>query len=517
MVSRGDLPLVGNAYGDVRAVSSNGSQYYWSSNIAAGSLDDWKLITGDTNTLTVLDDTPAGYGGSAQFVARVNASEDGVEFVSIDSVEVQYTPLNYDIGTGSSLLDHLEGIDSALIPGVQDVNVVSPDPLPVAQDPTSFDSFGRFRVSTPTTLFDSKQIFDKAPLFWDEAITNVSGNATSVHSTTNAATTMHVESGDTIIRQTYERFNYQPGKSQLILMTGVLGEPVANSVGRIGYFDGLDGIFIERNGTVLRWVIRKNGVDNAVDQVDWSEDPLDGSGASGFDYDPTKAIIFIIDFEWLGVGQVRCGMVIQGKIIYAHHFNHSNLVTSVYMRSPNLTLRYELSSDGATSELVHICSTVMVEGGLEPLGVTRARSVPQRTGLATGVTYAFMGIRLKSTHFGLTIQQLGLSVFSSTNSSLRWRLLIRPTFNGPGFTWTDESNSGLQYAAAVDANTLLDEGTVLDLGYMSAQIRLTVSAIDNALRPGASIAGVPDELWLVVTPITNNVSCQGGLSWRELA
>lgn len=49
-----------------------------------------------------------------------------------------------------------------------------------------YDAFGRSRVSEPETLFDSKLLTDKLPLFWDESVTDVSGNATSTHSTANA-------------------------------------------------------------------------------------------------------------------------------------------------------------------------------------------------------------------------------------------------------------------------------------------------------------------------------------------
>lgn len=381
------------------------------------------------------------------------------------------------------------------------------------------DAFGRLRISEPSTLFDSKQLYDKAPLFWSEFVDNISGNAASTHSTVDAATTMHAESGDTIVRQSYERFNYQPGKSQLVILTGVLGEPADGAIGRIGYFDNDNGIFIERNGTTLNWVIRKAGVDTqVVPQSSWSEDKLDGTGPSGITYDPTKAVIFWIDFEWLGVGQVRCGLVVEGEIVYAHHFHHSNVVTSVYMSTPNLPVRYEVSSTGPATELVHICSSVMSEGGLEPLGLSRARSVPERTNLSSSTVYAIMGLRLKTTHLGVTLQQLGVSLYSSSNSAFRFRLLFRPTFNNPGsITWTDETNSGVQYATAVNTVTLATEGTVLDAGYMSAQVRQVILNLQNALRPGAAYDGTRDELWLVATPKTNNSSLDAALSWRELA
>lgn len=95
-------------------------------------------------------------------------------------------------------------------------------------DSPSIDAFGRMRVADPNTLFDSKMLWDKQPLIWDEEITNGSGNATSTHSVTDSRVRMHVEAGDTIIRQTFMRFNYQPGKSQQAMFTGVIGVDLAS-------------------------------------------------------------------------------------------------------------------------------------------------------------------------------------------------------------------------------------------------------------------------------------------------
>lgn len=41
------------------------------------------------------------------------------------------------------------------------------------------DAFGRFRMSSPTTLFDSKQIIDNQPLFWDDQEESGSGTSST--------------------------------------------------------------------------------------------------------------------------------------------------------------------------------------------------------------------------------------------------------------------------------------------------------------------------------------------------
>ena len=143
-----------------------------------------------------------------------------------------------------------------------------------ADDSGSVDAFGRWRVSNLTTLFDSKQLHDKLPLFWDEDVVT-SGGTTSVHSSTDANTVMTVgaASGDRIIRQTKMRFNYESGKSQLALFTFVLNNAVANTNKKIGYFNtsttspytaDIDGLYLEQDGTTQNFVVAKNGTTNSA-------------------------------------------------------------------------------------------------------------------------------------------------------------------------------------------------------------------------------------------------------------
>ena len=90
--------------------------------------------------------------------------------------------------------------------------------MPAYNTQHSIDAFGRLRVSEPFTVFDSKQIYDKAPLVFDESTT---GSPTSAHVAGDSCVRMTTQSGSasSVIRQSFMRFNYQPGKSQLIFCT----------------------------------------------------------------------------------------------------------------------------------------------------------------------------------------------------------------------------------------------------------------------------------------------------------
>ena len=159
-------------------------------------------------------------------------------------------------------------------------------------------------------------------------------------------------SGSTSIRQTFEYYRYQPGRSQQVLMTGVMGAKKTNVRQRIGLFDANNGLFFEQDGTNLKVVRRTKTsgvvVDNAVFQSAWNIDHLDGAGKSGILLDMSKAQIFVIDFEWLGVGRVRFGFNINGITYYCHQIFNANNLTTVYMQTANLPLRYELQNTAAS-------------------------------------------------------------------------------------------------------------------------------------------------------------------------
>jgi len=413
---------------------------------------------------------------------------------------------------------------------VQGVNVTELGNLTVSVneygDTPSIDAFARLRISEPFTLFDSKQLHDKQPLFWDEEL---AGSATSVHNSVDADVEMTVtaNASDFIIRQTKQRFNYQPGKSQLIFMT-FQGSQVVGVTKRVGVFDGTgvnnlipnNGIFFETNGQVS-WNIAKNGVTTeTVTQSNWNVDKLDGTGPSGITLDLDSCLIAIIDYEWLGVGRVRVGFVIQGIIIYVHYFNHANDITftDVYMSTPNLPLRYDIQSDGSAGGVLdHICSTIISEGGQQKTGVLRVADTGSThvDANTADVNYAIVGIRLKTNYKDVTVIPESISAINENNDDFRWSLCLNPTIAGT-FTYSDLNFSAVQTARGQTANTVSDENIVLASGYASVDTLSASESLTTSLNIGMTIAGVQDELVFCVTPLSNGADIQASLNFREL-
>lgn len=403
----------------------------------------------------------------------------------------------------------------------------------VYAEPETFwrDAFGRFRTSAPTTLFDSKQLYDDQPLLYDDQ--EVSGSGTSsTHSVARASVAMSVSASTAgkRVRQTFRRFNYQPGKSQLAFFTAVLGEGGTGISARVGLFDDDNGVFFySEDGVVgvgVRSSVTGSAVDVKVEQEAWHIDKMDGSGAtrgrnnSLYELDPTKAQILFLDFEWLGVGIIRYGFVVNGELIYVHQINNANYITSVYMSTPNLPIRYEIENDGTggAATLEQICTTVISEGGKEDTGLT---SYVSTNGVhidanAVDTTYALLGIRLKSTHLSVTLIPQYVSTLAETSDDYEWILLMNPTVAGT-FSYSDVTNMPIQVARGATANTITG-GTPIAGGWVKAGVQGggATENLDTELLLGSAIDGTPDELVLACRPLTANLDIQGSIGFLAL-
>ena len=107
--------------------------------------------------------------------------------------------------------------------------------------PMLADAFGRLRVSSPLTLFDSSHRYRDNGL-WNTA--TASGGA-AVFSTNEGLVNLNVNttSGSEVIRETSKVFSYQPGKSLLVLNTFVMAPAQDNLTQKVGYFGTNNGIY----------------------------------------------------------------------------------------------------------------------------------------------------------------------------------------------------------------------------------------------------------------------------------
>lgn len=394
----------------------------------------------------------------------------------------------------------------------------------------STDAFSRLRVGLPklrlSTIFDT----DKRPLFWSEQLT---AGGTSTHLPNERSINMTVSaSGDSVVRQTKEYFTYRAGQSQLIFATFVMGTADAAVRQRVGYFDAENGLFLQRDGSTAAFVRRTftsgAAVDNVYAQASWNIDRLDGSGASGITLDLTKCQILVIDFQWLGVGRVRFGFDIEGDIVYAHQLMNANNLSLVYMTTPKLPVRYEITATGVPGgarTLKQICATVNSEGGDdEPQVLNEARSSTVIS--VTSSWETVLGVRLKSSNLRATLRVLRAVAAPVTNSTFEVMVVLNPSLVGVPVWSSAGQNSAAEFSRSNLAVTLSGSDPVVEHtyplgGYMDGaqgnQSAVTTSAsIEQTVPIAADLAGTRDQLWLLARNLAGGTEdVRGLLGWVE--
>ncbi len=397
---------------------------------------------------------------------------------------------------------------------------------------TAVDAFGRARVSSPLTLFDSSHRYRDNNLW---STSNTAGG-TYAFSNTEGLVNLNLSTANNaeIIRETTKVFSYQPGKSLQILQTFVM-QPKTNVRQRVGYYGNNNGIYLEVSDNTAYFVERSlsSGTvqETRVSQVNWNVDTLLGavsSSPSGITLDLTKAQIMFTDIEWLGLGTVRCGFVIDGKFIHCHSFNHANYITSTYMTTASLPLRYEIKNTGVTASnttLKQVCSSVISEGGYELRGIQQAVGTaigaPRDLTLAN-TYYPVVSLKLKASpdRLDAIVILTAISLLGITNNAnYNWQVLASGTTTGG--SWVSAgTDSAVEYNIS---GTGFSGGRILASGWTngSAQGSTPVDILKEALfkfqleRNG--LTSTPYELTLTAACDLATADIYASMDWEEIS
>lgn len=394
------------------------------------------------------------------------------------------------------------------------------------ETPNPTDAFGRLRISHPLTLFDSSHRFSDNDL-WNESIT---GTATSTFNQNAGLIEMDVgaSDGDEIIRETNKVFAYQPGKSLLIMTTFVFGEQKANLRQRAGYYGASNGMYFEVDGTTVSFVERDSVTgslaETRVNQANWNVDVLDGTGPSGFTLDTSKAQILFMDIEWLGLGTVRMGFVINGQFVHCHSFHHANLLDGTYITTASLPLRQEITNTGDTSgasQSKQICSTVISEGGYELRGRQQGIETPIATPkvLTNADTYyPTISLRLKSARLDAIAILTAASFLGVDNGNYNWRVVAGNTVTG-GAWISAGTNSSVEYNLTGTATTggrVLASGWISSTNQSAGSIDLLKEALFKFQFERNSFTSTPENISFVVACDTASADTYSSLDWEEI-
>lgn len=402
--------------------------------------------------------------------------------------------------------------------------VATASTLPISIAGTNVDAFGRLRTGQPYTLFDSQNRYAADAQF--DTSTATGGSTTYLPNEASVQLNVTTASGSSVVRETFRNFPYQPGKGLMVMATFVMNAAKTGLRQRVGYFDTQNGVFFQQDGFTRSFVLRSyiTGATSdirTVTQSEWNVDKLNGTGPSGHSLDTTKAQILWMDFEWLGVGSVRCGFIIDGQFIVCHKFENANKISSVYMTTAVLPVRYEITNTavtGSASSMKQICSTVISDAGYEQTSIehmARRSSIPG-VGFITTSFYPLASIRLASTALGAVVVPYNYDFLPTTTDNYEIALIKNATLTGASWTASaTDPNVEVDYTS-----TALTGGTIVSSGYTSGRSGRIPLASGNGynwdMQIGVSLAGVSDTFTLAARTLSGTGAGWGSLSFFDL-
>ena len=506
-------------------------------------------ITGNINATILVDgnvisnSNPIPISGNVGITGNVNVNPitGNVTVTAIGNLNVTGNTLpvsgnvNAAITIGGNLVSNsnpipvsgnvgISGTANVILAG--DANVV----ISGFSGPTS-DAFGRLRVSNPVTLFETQaRYFDH-----NQFANSITGTANVVYVQNQSSYQLNVgtASGDSVLRETLKPFPYQPGKSQLTLNTFCMNTPKTNLRQRVGLFDANDGVYFENDGTYNYFVIRSasTGVEERVRQDQWNVDQLNGTGPvtnpSGYTLNVDRTQIMFADVEWLGVGSVRVGFVLNGGYIICHVFNHANQPgnTKVYMTTATLPIRYEITNTGITanaSMMTQICSSVASEGGFELSGSGNPRAASHLIGTPVRLPNdqsfkPIISIRLKSTNLNAVVIPINYSIIPLAGSVFQYRVYRKAITSGG--SWVSSAvDSSVEYNLAP---TALVSGDIAEQTFLNSTNQSTGAPTQEAFTFSYQLerepfTGVAYEYCITMATTGTNQDIYASIEWQEI-
>jgi hypothetical protein len=359
----------------------------------------------------------------------------------------------------------------------------------------SLDAFGKLRVSNPETLLDIRfpgQNTGTTPFLLNNDQIYISTSGVYNVTAYNSKCILSVTGNSTCISQSRKYCTYQPGKSLLFLASGVIHSGGVNPnepgyISRIGYFDDRNGLYFEYDSTTPTMSIcLKNSVLTSISQSNWNIDKMDGSGPSKLNLNFLKTQLYVIDMEWLGVGRVRYGFYAFGKIHYCHQILNINTLIEPYTSGINLPIRYQIFGYGnnpTPASITQICSTVISEGGYNPVGRPFSISSGSSFVATTNTETAIIALRGGgSNYYHQTILPTSFLLFSvDSNIIILYRLwLFRDSIPFTVSWSTVNSTSVTQYSIGAGIIGFSSSGGILcDSGYFSGKNSFTVNTLGD--------------------------------------
>jgi len=398
---------------------------------------------------------------------------------------------------------------------------------------SQLNAAGRLRTSNQRSQNAYLQLNQKDTVRFDEETSGGGETSTYEGNGVGSVNMTVTTNNEFVIRQGKEWAYYYPGKPLKAELTASKFQSQTDITKRMGYFSSstvspftsnLDGFLFESDGTDQYCCIYRNGTQLArVAKSNWlNQNEL-------VNYNPEDFNFYVIEFLYLGGAVVNFWILTEFGLTLVYSYQHINVDQNVFLKSPNQPIRYEIRSGAASAagEFNHICADVATEGDRnDEISISRSADIGSEpiTGLLEDTRYALLGVRLKSASRNIVTDVYGLSVLAANADQLLVTIFAGGTLaaNDSGVGFVDDSNSNLQILdgfavqAAGNVADLVHSGGIKLLSFVMQGDSDKDQILQNSRRLGSLIDGTTDEIYLTVTPITNNAQALAAINWKEL-
>lgn len=393
------------------------------------------------------------------------------------------------------------------------------------------DSYGKLKVVNPLTLLDLRFYstgLNTNPVLSVTESSNATYYTSTIETDTSSVLIAKVTGGgaDGHFKSQSRRYAvYQPGKSMLINLTGILKVGTNTDVTtRIGYFDDNNGLFFQHINGVVSVVLRNNTSDTPIPSTSWNIDAMDGTGTSGMTLNVAFEQFYIIEFAWLGVGGIRFGILHHDEVHFCHIISNANTLTAPYMSNPNLPVRYELSGSTNDSEgsMLQGCASVISEGGYNPIGRIFSAGNSTVIAVTNSVEVPLLMLMGNNNYYHHTVIPQSISVLSTTNNDpiiVRVRLYLSGASTGLTPTWINATStySVIKHAVAFTGTFAAGTSIVISQENVYSRSNFSINNLANTFTQLSSDVGnVSDIILVTAIGLTATASVVASMTWQEI-
>jgi hypothetical protein len=238
-------------------------------------------------------------------------------------------------------------------------------------------------------------------------------------------------------------------------------------------------------------IIMTKTVDTRVPQENWSIDPCDGTGPTGFNLNLNRIQMVYIDYSWYGAGKIRFGFKDQtGEVKYVHEFIHNNILLESYFRSGNLPARYEVTTYTDPTYipfLFHWGTSVIMDGKFDDDKAYLFSGSSQTLTIAgtTAKNFGSRAINLATDQINIPTHGFtsgdGVQFVGLTPAGLTGVNTQNPTTANTGTNpFNNLINSRVYYIRAVDANNVTLHPTQADATATGGTNRIDITSQGNS-------------------------------------